>query len=151
MLRYHTPPGAGTPPQADPPPEQTPLQSRHPPGVDPQDWTPQSRHLSPPPAAEHAGRYGQRAGSTHPTGMQSCCVFVSRFDGDNYLKLKPILKQTLSPLPGLDPGFPRGCQPPKGNENGRNLSREREVSKMFLCRSATGFQFKILVCKQSKE
>ena len=23
--------------------------------------------------AEHAGRYGQRAGGTHPTGMQSCC------------------------------------------------------------------------------
>ena len=26
----------------------------------------------PPPGAEHAGRYGQRAGGTHPTGMQSC-------------------------------------------------------------------------------
>ena len=25
-----------------------------------------------PPAAEHTGRYGQRAGGTHPTGMQSC-------------------------------------------------------------------------------
>ena len=25
-----------------------------------------------PPGAEHAGRYGQRAGGTHPTGMQSC-------------------------------------------------------------------------------
>ena len=31
--------------------------------------TPRSRH---PPATEHAGRYGQRAGGTHPTGMQSC-------------------------------------------------------------------------------
>ena len=28
----------------------------------------------PPPAAEHAGRYGQRTGGTHPTGMQSCDV-----------------------------------------------------------------------------
>ena len=25
-----------------------------------------------PPLAEYAGRYGQRAGGTHPTGMQSC-------------------------------------------------------------------------------
>ena len=33
---------------------------------------PQSRH--PPPGAEHAGRYGQRAGGTHPTGMQSCLL-----------------------------------------------------------------------------
>ena len=36
-----------------------------PPGADP---------LGPdtPPSAVHAGRYGQQAGSTHPTGMQSC-------------------------------------------------------------------------------
>ena len=27
-----------------------------------------------PPGTEHAGRYGQRAGGTHPTGMQSCCL-----------------------------------------------------------------------------
>ena len=27
---------------------------------------------APPPGTEHAGRYGQRAGGTHPTGMQSC-------------------------------------------------------------------------------
>ena len=26
----------------------------------------------PPCSAEHAGRYGQRAGGRHPTGMQSC-------------------------------------------------------------------------------
>ena len=31
---------------------------------------------TPPPGPEavHAGRYGQQAGSTHPTGMQSCFV-----------------------------------------------------------------------------
>ena len=29
-----------------------------------------------PPRAEHAGRYGQRAGRTHPTGMHSCCNVV---------------------------------------------------------------------------
>ena len=38
-----------------------------PPGVEPPRLS--SRH---PPAAVHAGRYGQRAGGMHPTGMQSC-------------------------------------------------------------------------------
>ena len=28
------------------------------------------------PRAEHAGRYSQHAGGTHPTGMQSCWIFV---------------------------------------------------------------------------
>ena len=27
-----------------------------------------------PPGAVHAGRFGQQAGSTHPTGMYSCCL-----------------------------------------------------------------------------
>ena len=58
------PPGPGTPPEQTLPREQTPL-SR----------TPGTRYTPPeqtPPGAEHAGRYGQRAGGTHPTGMQSC-------------------------------------------------------------------------------
>ena len=55
MLGYHPTPREQTPPLDKAPPwEQTPPRSRHPPG------------------AEHAGRYGQRAGGTHPTGMQSC-------------------------------------------------------------------------------
>ena len=29
-----------------------------------------------PPEAVHAGRYGQQAGGTHPTGMHSCFHFV---------------------------------------------------------------------------
>ena len=33
---------------------------------------PGTRH--PPPGAEHTGRYGQRAGGMHPTGMQSCFI-----------------------------------------------------------------------------
>ena len=39
---------------------------------------PRTRHPPPqpgpgtPPGAEHAGRYAQRAGGTHPTGIQSC-------------------------------------------------------------------------------
>ena len=41
--------------------------SRHPPGAD----TPLPPEQT-PPSAEHAGRYGQHAGGTHPTGMQSC-------------------------------------------------------------------------------
>ena len=32
---------------------------------------PRQVHL---PGAVHAGRYGQQAGSTHPTGMHSCCL-----------------------------------------------------------------------------
>ena len=47
--------------------------------------SPRSRHPHPEPGtprdqtpwAEHAGRYGQRAGGTHPTGMQSCLTIVS--------------------------------------------------------------------------
>ena len=44
------------------------------PGVD----TPQSRHLpgADTPCAEHAGKYGQHAGGTHPTGMQSCYLEI---------------------------------------------------------------------------
>ena len=39
---------------------QAPPWTRHPPGPG-----------TPPPPAEHTGRYGQRAGGMHPTGMQS--------------------------------------------------------------------------------
>ena len=52
MLGYHTPaPGTRNPP-------------------------PRTRHHPPHPRAEHAGRYGQRAGGMHPTRMQSCYYFV---------------------------------------------------------------------------
>ena len=35
-----------------------------------------SRHPPPPPpTANNSGRYGQCAGGTHPTGMQSCYIF----------------------------------------------------------------------------
>ena len=74
MLGYHTPPEQTCPLWSRHPPR-----SRHPPGADthppgadtpleqthiPQEQTP------PPPGTEHAERYGQRAGDTHPTGMQ---------------------------------------------------------------------------------
>ena len=70
---------AGIPPpqeQTPPPPyEQTPQppnphMSRLPPGAG-----------TPLPSAKHAGRYGQRTGGTHPTGMQTC--FVSFYKGEN--------------------------------------------------------------------
>ena len=32
-----------------------------------------------PPGAVHPGRYGQQAGGTHPTGMQSCLSLISAF------------------------------------------------------------------------
>ena len=73
-LGADTPPGAD-PPGADTPPEQTSPRtdtprSRHPSGADTPEQTPLPR--GDPPGAEHAGRYGQRTGGTHPTGMQSC-------------------------------------------------------------------------------
>ena len=61
---------AGMPP---PPPGADPPEQTHPPpGAD----TP-SREEQTPPDTEHAGRYGQRAGGTHPTGMQSCTYVLS--------------------------------------------------------------------------
>ena len=72
-----TPPLEQTPPIADPP-EQTPPRAGTPPPEQahtPRSRTPQSRPPSgadTPRPAEHAGRYGQRAGGTYPTGMQSC-------------------------------------------------------------------------------
>ena len=72
-----TPPQEQThPPGADPPGADTPgsrpsTRSRHPPRADtPPEQTPPLEHT--PPTTEHAGRYSQRVGSTHPNGMQSC-------------------------------------------------------------------------------
>ena len=96
MLGYHPqsrhppwtrhPPSTDTPMGADTPRPGTP-QSRHPPGpgTPPDQAPPQTRHPpgSRPPSTEHAGRYGQRTGGMHPTGMQSCytCLSVTVFTG----------------------------------------------------------------------
>ena len=91
MLGYHTPPGPGTPPRDQAPiphldqvPPGTrhpsPTWTRHPPDQAPPspDQAPSPGPGTPPqgqapsPRAEHAGRYGQRAGGPHPTEMQSC-------------------------------------------------------------------------------
>ena len=67
MLGYHPPPGPGTHPQDQAPAwEQT-----HTPGP----GTPQEQTT--PPHTEHARRYGQRAGGTHTTEMQSCLYYCS--------------------------------------------------------------------------
>ena len=53
-----------TPPQKQKPPQkQTPPRSRHPP-----EQTPPRADT---PCTVHAGRYGQQAGGTHPTGMHT--------------------------------------------------------------------------------
>ena len=51
----------------------TPWEQVHPPDqVPPGPGTSPGRYTH-PPGAVHAGRYGQQAGGTHPTGMHSCC------------------------------------------------------------------------------
>ena len=71
-LGADTSPGPGTR-EADIPRSRHPLASGTPPGPGTSD--PRTRHLippgpaSPPPSAVHAGRYGQRPGGMHPTGM----------------------------------------------------------------------------------
>ena len=79
-----TPPLAGTSTQAGTPPRQVPPGQAHPPwegtpwaGTPPgQVQPPAGTHSpwrgTPPPGTVHAGRYGQQAGGTHPTGMHSC-------------------------------------------------------------------------------
>ena len=60
-LGRYTPPWVGTPPWASTPPGQV-----NPP------WAGKSPQAGTPPGVVHAGRYGQQAGGTHPTGMHSC-------------------------------------------------------------------------------
>ena len=55
---------AGIPPGT----RHTPPGTRHTPS---DEVSPPEPGTPPPPRAEHTGRYGQRAGGTHPTGMQS--------------------------------------------------------------------------------
>ena len=80
MLGYH-PPRSSPPEQAAPPQEQTPPRAGTPPEkAPPQEQTPPRADTPPeqaPSRAEHAGRYGQCAGGTHPTGMQSCLTKIS--------------------------------------------------------------------------
>ena len=76
-----TPTGPGTPPRT----RYTPWDQEHSPsygpGTLPNDQvhpsgsgTPPTRNTPPGLGTVHAGRYGQQAGGTHPTGMHSCFV-----------------------------------------------------------------------------
>ena len=79
-----TPPWPGTHPrdQVYPPSRYTPRDQVHPPGPGTppgQVHPPGTRYTSlagTPLGAVHAGRYGQEAGGTHPTGMHSCFFFA---------------------------------------------------------------------------
>ena len=48
-------------------------QTTPPPTPEPEAGTPRPDQT---PSTVHAGRYGQQAGGTHPTGMQSCCKLI---------------------------------------------------------------------------
>ena len=66
---------AGTSPDRFTTPQQVPL-GRYPlAGTASQAGNPPSMYTpgQVPPGALHAGRYGQQAGGTHPTGIHSCC------------------------------------------------------------------------------
>ena len=81
--RGRHPPGADTPPRCRPPqirppgPEvDTPLEQTPPPrSRPPRAGTPLGADTPPPLGAVYAGRYGQQAGGTHPTGMHTCIIF----------------------------------------------------------------------------
>ena len=60
----------------------------------PPDHAPQPlRDHAPPLGAEHAGRYGQCAGGTHPTGMQFC------YDGTSLDSTSPYNPPPLHSIP----------------------------------------------------
>ena len=61
----------GVPGQVPPRPGTPPQDQVHSPGTRYTPWD--QVH---PPGAVHAGRYGQQAGGTHPTGMYSCYVII---------------------------------------------------------------------------
>ena len=48
---------------------------------------------TPPPRAEHSGRYGQRARGTHPTGMQSCQTFCIDARQDKSTSITPGIRR----------------------------------------------------------
>ena len=68
--RVSVPVHAGIPPG---PEADTPHDQRQTPPHDQRQTTP-GPEADPPPFAVYAGRYGQQAGGTHPTGMQSCLL-----------------------------------------------------------------------------
>ena len=80
-------PGPGTPPWT----RYTPQDQVHPPGP------------GTPPGAQHAGRYGLCAGSTHPTGMRSCSGCCCGL----MIQTQRGIIQTITYNTVADPTFPR--------------------------------------------
>ena len=74
----HPPLGVATPWEQTPPKSRHPLEPgppwsrpQTPPRADPSQTRQPPPPSRPPPSAVHPGRYGQQAGGTHPTAMQS--------------------------------------------------------------------------------
>ena len=73
--------GRHPPDQVHPLNQVHPTLTRYTPGTryTPRPGTPSGPGTPPtPPGAVHAGRYGQQAGGTHPTGMHSCFIVSSK-------------------------------------------------------------------------
>ena len=90
-----------------PPPRRHPTEET-PPGGDP----PEEAHPPQEETPQHAGRYAQRAGGTHPTGMQSCLYF--RASATHDLGLYDIVDESFRDLngaekPGSDGTFEGEC------------------------------------------
>ena len=92
------PPGPGTPPLDQVPPDKvhplgpgTPPNQVHPPGpgIPPRTRYPPWTRYTPPWSRAGWGRYGQRAGGPHPTGMQSCFVWMESHSNLCYLESTP--------------------------------------------------------------
>ena len=81
LTRY--PPDQVHPPRPGTPPGPVhPLDQVHPPGPGTPPGQVQPPPPGTPPGTDHAGRYGQRVGGTHPTGMQSCMLLFSLQNGE---------------------------------------------------------------------
>ena len=101
---------------------------RHPAGADTTSVADTPSGTEPPPreqtpsCAVHAGRYGQQAGGTHPTGMHTCsryCVdqIISEGGGGNIQFCKDGKKPFWgAPHSLADPGFPGAANPKGGRQ-----------------------------------
>ena len=99
--RQGEPPWQGEPPSRENPPgKETPL-ARRPPwqGEPPQQREPPQQEEPPgkenPPGRETPPAYGQWAAGTHPTGMHSCCLLLSRWQCNSNINHK-ILERILT-------------------------------------------------------
>ena len=149
---------AGIPPPTPSPwdqagtPQTRPPGTRYPPGTRKSPWTrhPPDQALpwdQEPPGTEHAGRYGQRAGGMHPTGMQSCSLLILQF-----------IYQCNSKQPVDDPQISRlSCQIPNipndiSQQTIHNLLTKIEPSiinleLLWIVSSKTRRQLKLIKCE----